>query len=86
MMQDHLNASIESSEDDKTIDLNFQESYDPDRIAENGFAIVGTQPMSIPRQIVCFLCGSAGMEKVSIIVVFFNNSNSNYLLQLFIFS
>lgn len=73
MMQDHLNANIESSEDDKTIDLNFQESYDPDRIAENGFAIVGTQPMSIPRQIVCFLCGSAGMEKVKNSVVFFFN-------------
>lgn len=73
MMQDRLNANIESSEDDKTIDLNFQESYDPDRIAENGFAIVGTQPMSIPRQIICFLCGSAGMEKVSVTVLFFNN-------------
>jgi len=65
MLQDHLNANIECSEDDKTIDLNFRESYDPDRIAENGFAIVGTEPLSIPRRAICFLCGSAGMEKVS---------------------
>lgn len=64
MMQDHLNANIENSEDDRTVDLNFRESYDPDRIAENGFAIVGTEPMSIPRRAICYLCGSAGMEKV----------------------
>ncbi|XP_025209223.1 histone-lysine N-methyltransferase trithorax isoform X1 [Melanaphis sacchari] len=64
MMQDHLNANIDNAEDDKTIDLNFRESYDPDRIAENGFAIVGTEPLSIPRRAVCFLCGSAGMEKL----------------------
>jgi hypothetical protein len=65
MLQDHLNANIENSEDDITVDLNFRESYDPDRIAENGFAIVGTETMSVPRQAVCYLCGSAGMEKVS---------------------
>lgn len=64
MMQYELNARIESSEDDKTVDLNFRESYDPDRIAENGFAIVSTEPLSIPRRAVCYLCGSAGMEKV----------------------
>ncbi|CAH1713183.1 unnamed protein product [Aphis gossypii] len=64
MMQDHLNANIDNTEDDKTIDLNFRESYDPDRIAENGFAIVGTEPLTIPRRAVCFLCGSAGMEKL----------------------
>lgn len=64
MMQYQLNASIDNSEDDKTVDLNFQESYDPDRIAENGFAIVGTEPLSIPQRVVCYLCGSAGMEKV----------------------
>ncbi|XP_022167884.1 histone-lysine N-methyltransferase trithorax isoform X3 [Myzus persicae] len=64
MMQDHLNANIDNTEDDKTVDLNFRESYDPDRIAENGFAIVGTEPLSIPRRAVCFLCGSAGMEKL----------------------
>lgn len=66
MMQDQLNANIENSEDDKTINIHFQEVYDPHRIAENGFAIVGTEPLSIPRQVVCFLCGSAGTEKVSI--------------------
>lgn len=65
MLQDHLNANIENSEDDITVDLNFRESYDPDRIAENGFAIVGTETMSVPRRAVCYLCGSAGMEKVS---------------------
>ncbi|XP_025421628.1 histone-lysine N-methyltransferase trithorax isoform X2 [Sipha flava] len=64
MLQDHLNANIENSEDDITVDLNFRESYDPDRIAENGFAIVGTETMSVPRQAVCYLCGSAGMEKL----------------------
>lgn len=65
MMQDQVNANIESSEDDKTIDLNFRESYDPDRIAENGFAIIGTEPLSLPRGVVCYLCGSAGMENVN---------------------
>lgn len=65
MLQDHINADIENSEDDKTVDLNFRESYDPDRIAENGFAVVGTEPLSIPRRAVCYLCGSAGIEKVS---------------------
>jgi len=65
MMQDHLNANIDNTEDDKTVDLNFRESYDPDRIAENGFAIVGTEPLTIPRRAICFLCGSAGMEKVN---------------------
>lgn len=64
MKQDHFNANINNFEDNKTIDLNFHESYDPDRIAENGFAIVGTVPLSIPQQAVCYLCGSAGMEKV----------------------
>lgn len=66
MMQDHLNTNSESFEDDKTIDLNFRECYDPDRIAENGFAIVGTEPLSLPRGVVCYLCGSAGVEKVSV--------------------
>lgn len=60
-----MNANIEDSKDDKTVDLNFQESYDPDRIAENGFAIVGTEPLSVPRRAVCFLCGSAGLENVN---------------------
>ncbi|VVC31696.1 Hypothetical protein CINCED_3A025114 [Cinara cedri] len=64
MMQDYLNSSIDNFEDDKTININFQESYDPDRIAENGFAIVGTGPLPIPRRVVCYLCGSAGMEKL----------------------
>lgn len=78
MMQDHLNANIENSEDDKTIDLNFQESYEPDRIAENGFAIVGTVPLSIPRQVVCYLCGSAGMEKVSDYTLLYMNIFFHY--------
>jgi len=71
MMQDHLNANIENADDDKTVDLNFRECYDPDRIAENGFAIVGTEPLSIPQQAVCYLCGSAGIEKVGKYIVLF---------------
>lgn len=71
MKQDYLNANIDNKEDDPTVDLNFRESYDPDRIAENGFAIVGTEPLSIPRRAVCFLCGSAGMEKVNRYSLFF---------------
>lgn len=82
MMQDHLNASIENFEDDKTVDINFRESYDPDRIAENGFAIVGTEPLSIPLRLVCYLCGSAGMEKVIVyniieLNIFLNVDNNN---------
>lgn len=73
-MQDRLNANTESFEVDKTIDLNFRESYDPDRIKENGFAIVGTKPLSLPRQAACFLCGSAGLEKVRILMQCFINS------------
>lgn len=70
MMQDQMNANIENTEDDKTVDLNFQESYDPDRIAENGFAIIGTEPLTVPRRAVCYLCGSAGMENVSYYSIF----------------
>lgn len=70
MMQDQMNANIENTEDDKTVDLNFQESYDPDRIAENGFAIIGTEPLTVPRRAVCYLCGSAGMENVSYCSIF----------------
>jgi len=84
MMQDHLNASVESFEDDKTIDLNFRESYDPDRIAENGFAIVGTEPLSLPRRVVCFLCGSAGLEKVIILNNLMQSSINIYYYLIFI--
>lgn len=83
-MQDHLNASVESFEDDKTIDLNFRESYDPDRIAENGFAIVGTEPLSLPRRVVCFLCGSAGLEKVIILNNLMQSSINIYYYLIFI--
>lgn len=84
MMQDRLNASVESFEDDKTIDLNFRESYDPDRIAENGFAIVGTESLSLPRRAVCFLCGSAGLEKVSILYNLMLCSINSYYYLIFI--
>ncbi|XP_050537456.1 histone-lysine N-methyltransferase trithorax [Daktulosphaira vitifoliae] len=64
MMQDQSNANNDNNEDNKAIDLNFRESYDPDRIAENGFAVVSTEPLSVPRLAICYLCGSAGMEKL----------------------
>lgn len=43
--------------------VDFWESYDPDEVCSSGFGVIGTAPFTVAR--LCFLCGSAGKEKVS---------------------
>ncbi|XP_013139576.1 PREDICTED: histone-lysine N-methyltransferase trithorax-like isoform X1 [Papilio polytes] len=42
--------------------VDFWESYDPDEVCSTGFGVIGTAPFTVPR--LCFLCGSAGNEKM----------------------
>lgn len=44
------------------ISVDFWESYDPDEVCNSGFGLIGTASFTIAR--LCFLCGSAGQEKV----------------------
>ncbi|KAI5645789.1 SET domain-containing protein [Phthorimaea operculella] len=42
--------------------VDFWESYDPDEVCNSGFGLIGTAVFTVPK--VCFLCGSAGREKM----------------------
>ncbi|XP_028158224.1 histone-lysine N-methyltransferase trithorax isoform X5 [Ostrinia furnacalis] len=42
--------------------VDFWESYDPDEVCSSGFGLIGTAPFTVAR--LCFLCGSAGREKM----------------------
>ncbi|KAI8437655.1 hypothetical protein MSG28_011906 [Choristoneura fumiferana] len=42
--------------------VDFWESYDPDEVCSSGFGVIGTAPFTVAR--LCFLCGSAGKEKM----------------------
>ncbi|XP_063233584.1 histone-lysine N-methyltransferase trithorax [Bacillus rossius redtenbacheri] len=42
--------------------VDFWESYDPEEVCNTGFALVGSEPFHV--RAVCFLCGSAGHEKL----------------------
>lgn len=42
--------------------VDFWESYDPDEVCNSGFGLIGTVPFTLAK--LCFLCGSAGKEKV----------------------
>lgn len=44
--------------------LTLQEDYDFERISSQGFALITSQQVPLPC--VCYLCGSAGQEKVSV--------------------
>ncbi|XP_053615699.1 histone-lysine N-methyltransferase trithorax isoform X2 [Plodia interpunctella] len=42
--------------------VDFWESYDPDEVCSSGFGLIGTASFTVAR--LCFLCGSAGKEKM----------------------
>ncbi|GBP15230.1 Histone-lysine N-methyltransferase trithorax [Eumeta japonica] len=42
--------------------VDFWESYDPDEVCSSGFGLIGTTPFTVAH--LCFLCGSAGQEKM----------------------
>ncbi|XP_050679318.1 histone-lysine N-methyltransferase trithorax isoform X2 [Leptidea sinapis] len=42
--------------------VDFWESYDPDEVCNSGFGLIGTVPFTVAK--LCFLCGSAGKEKM----------------------
>ncbi|XP_026736039.1 histone-lysine N-methyltransferase trithorax isoform X2 [Trichoplusia ni] len=42
--------------------VDFWESYDPDEVCSSGFGLIGTGSFTIAR--LCFLCGSAGKDKM----------------------
>ncbi|CAH0677741.1 unnamed protein product [Spodoptera exigua] len=42
--------------------VDFWESYDPDEVCSSGFGLIGTGSFTVAR--LCFLCGSAGKEKI----------------------
>ncbi|XP_026761405.2 histone-lysine N-methyltransferase trithorax isoform X1 [Galleria mellonella] len=42
--------------------VDFWESYDPDEVCSSGFGLIGTASFTVAR--ICFLCGSAGREKM----------------------
>ncbi|XP_054270577.1 histone-lysine N-methyltransferase trithorax-like [Macrosteles quadrilineatus] len=45
------------------ISIHFWESYDPEEVGRNGFALIGIGDASVPNAI-CFICGSAGLDKL----------------------
>lgn len=48
------------------ITVDFWESYDPDEVSLSGFPLIGYGNMNL--RALCFLCGSAGLEKVSLLL------------------
>uniref|UniRef100_A0A023F0H4 Histone-lysine N-methyltransferase trithorax n=1 Tax=Triatoma infestans TaxID=30076 RepID=A0A023F0H4_TRIIF len=44
------------------ISIDFWETYDPEEVLQTGFPLLGFNPFSL--RAVCFLCGSAGFEKL----------------------
>ncbi|XP_014253952.1 histone-lysine N-methyltransferase trithorax [Cimex lectularius] len=56
---------IERHESEKRfakVSIDFWESYDPDEVAQMGFPLLACTPLK--TQALCFLCGSAGFEKL----------------------
>lgn len=49
--------------------VDFWESYDPDEVCSSGFGLIGTGSFTIAR--LCFLCGSAGKDKVEFVALFY---------------
>jgi len=56
------------------ISMDFWEIYDPDEICEMGFSLIGSEPFSV--RALCFLCGSAGQEKVRSVSCFSQDSGT----------
>jgi hypothetical protein len=50
------------------VSIDFWESYDPEEVCNTGFGLIGSEPFHV--RAMCFLCGSAGHEKVKVIVLF----------------
>lgn len=44
------------------VSVDFWESYDPEEVCNTGFGLIGSEPFHV--RATCFLCGSAGREKV----------------------
>ena len=44
------------------VSVDFWESYDPEEVCNTGFGLIGSEPFHV--RAMCFLCGSAGHEKV----------------------
>lgn len=44
------------------VSIDFWESYDPEEVCNTGFGLIGSEPFHV--RALCFLCGSAGHEKV----------------------
>lgn len=63
-LQDFCKESHDKADDkeDKLISIDFWEAYDPDEIFKIGFPLIGTEATNV--RALCFLCGSAGQEKV----------------------
>lgn len=49
------------------ISMDFWEQYDPVEVGAQGFALIASEIFPIPA--ICYLCGSAGKEPVSIIII-----------------
>ena len=67
-LQDFNKESPEDPEErcdreDKLISTDFWEAYDPDEVCKTGFPIISSERLNV--RALCFLCGSAGIEKVS---------------------
>ena len=50
------------------VSIDFWESYDPEEVCKTGFALIGSD-VSFKARALCFLCGSAGMDRVCIDVI-----------------
>ncbi|XP_065221802.1 histone-lysine N-methyltransferase trithorax-like isoform X2 [Planococcus citri] len=56
-------SSDESDEnEDKLISTDFWEAYDPDEVYKTGFPLISSELLNV--RALCFLCGSAGIEKL----------------------
>lgn len=54
---------VTDQSEDISVSIDFWESYDPEEISKTGFALIGSDPtFRVPS--LCFLCGSAGVDKL----------------------
>lgn len=56
-MENHEFAKLNAK-----VSIDFWESYDPEEVSRMGFPLIGFNPLKL--RALCFLCGSAGLEKV----------------------
>lgn len=61
-----------SRSEDTSVSIDFWETYDPEEIGKTGFALIGSDAsFRVPS--LCFLCGSAGTDKVCFFYIGFKN-------------